>query len=153
MEIVGYLSGALVFIFAANRTAFYHHSSTNHHRIEQFAIAWWVFIDGVTYARTRPEPLPVAIRFEDWLPGILSTVALIMCVFIDRVPELLSFFVTLIRQLPISVNLIDKDMLNADDSSFGASNVATKARGCAFVGVSMALGALGGAFVSLKTAF
>ncbi|KNC96636.1 uncharacterized protein SPPG_07849 [Spizellomyces punctatus DAOM BR117] len=104
MEIVGYLSGGL------------------------FAIGWWVFIDGVVFSSTRDPPLPVQIRFEDWIPGVLSTIALII------------------------VNLINRDMLSADDSSFSGTNVATKARGCAFVGVSMALGALGGALAvtSLK---
>ncbi|KAI8915489.1 hypothetical protein DFJ77DRAFT_462840 [Powellomyces hirtus] len=89
-----------------------------------FALGWWVFIDGATYASTRPEPgLPVQVAFVDWVPGILSTVALIV------------------------VNLIDREMLNAEGDGYGGgSNVATKARGCAFVGVSMALGALGGGF-------
>ncbi|TPX57874.1 hypothetical protein SpCBS45565_g08136 [Spizellomyces sp. 'palustris'] len=91
-------------------------------RTLDFAIGWWIFIDGVVFSSTRDPPLPVQIRFEDWIPGVLSTIALII------------------------------DMLSADDSSFSGTNVATKARGCAFVGVSMALGALGGALAvtSLK---
>ncbi|KAI8819337.1 uncharacterized protein EV422DRAFT_534387 [Fimicolochytrium jonesii] len=88
-----------------------------------FAVAWWTFIDGLTYARTRPEPLPVSTGVEDWIPGILSTLALII------------------------VNLIDREMLNSEgDGSFGGPNIATRARGCAFVGVSIALGSLGGGF-------
>ncbi|KAI9364412.1 hypothetical protein DFJ73DRAFT_809170 [Zopfochytrium polystomum] len=103
-QFVGYLSGGL------------------------FAIGWWAFIDGVTFASTRDPPLPVAIRFDDWLPGILSTLALIV------------------------VNLIDKETLNADDFNYSGSNVACKARACAFIGVTMALGSLGGslAVLSLK---
>ncbi|TPX74798.1 hypothetical protein CcCBS67573_g03949 [Chytriomyces confervae] len=64
-------------------------------------------------------------RFEDWLPGILSTISLII------------------------VNLIDKDSLNADDFSYSGSNVACKARACAFIGITMAMGALGGSFAIL----
>ncbi|KAJ3012199.1 hypothetical protein HKX48_006412 [Thoreauomyces humboldtii] len=86
-----------------------------------FAVAWWIFIDGATYAVTREKPLPIKVAFVDWIPGILSTFALII------------------------VNLIDREMLNADGDGSGHS-VATKARGCAFVGVSMALGALGGGY-------
>ncbi|KAJ3145368.1 hypothetical protein HDU89_007122 [Geranomyces variabilis] len=87
-----------------------------------FAIGWWVFIDGAVYATSRTEPpVPVPVAFVDWVPGILSTVALII------------------------VNLIDREMLSAE-SDIGGGSVATKAQGCAFLGVSMALGSLGGAF-------
>ncbi|ORY37574.1 UPF0220-domain-containing protein [Rhizoclosmatium globosum] len=94
-----------------------------------FTIAWWLFIDGLVYHSTRqlpPDspPLPPA-RFEDWLPGILSTLSLII------------------------VNLIDKDSLNADDFSYSGGNVACKARACAFIGITMAMGALGGSFAIL----
>ncbi|KAJ3225109.1 hypothetical protein HDU81_008145 [Chytriomyces hyalinus] len=67
----------------------------------------------------------MAVGFEDWLPGILSTISLII------------------------VNLIDKDSLNADDFSYSGSNVACKARACAFIGITMAMGALGGSFAIL----
>jgi hypothetical protein len=49
-----------------------------------------------------------------------------------------------------SVNLIDKETLNAEDFSYSGSHVACKARAAAFIGVTMALGALGGSFVSLS---
>ncbi|KAI9002740.1 hypothetical protein BC832DRAFT_106691 [Gaertneriomyces semiglobifer] len=104
-QIIGYISGTL------------------------FAVAWWVFFDGILFSATREPPVPVTVRFEDWIPGLLSTISLII------------------------VNLIDKHMLSGDaedswagGSSFASSSsVAGKARGCAFLGVSMALGALGGA--------
>ncbi|KAI8803461.1 hypothetical protein BJ742DRAFT_908478, partial [Cladochytrium replicatum] len=99
-EIVGYLSGGL------------------------FALGWWFFIDGVLFAQSRNAPQP--IRFEDYVPGILSTLSLVI------------------------VNLIDKDTLNADDFSFSGDNVACKARAFAFVGVSMAIGAIGGALAILS---
>ncbi|KAI9206683.1 uncharacterized protein BJ171DRAFT_496585 [Polychytrium aggregatum] len=86
-----------------------------------FAFGWWAFIDGVVYASTREPSLPNEIRFEDYVPGILSTLSLII------------------------VNLIDSSALNGDEFSFGNSNSAYKARLCAFMGIAMALGALGGA--------
>ena len=49
-----------------------HLNGTTH----QFALGWWLFIDGIAYASTLDEHVP--IRFEDWVPGILSTVALTM---------------------------------------------------------------------------
>ncbi|KAJ1565789.1 Transmembrane protein 50A [Nowakowskiella sp. JEL0078] len=88
-------------------------------------MGWWFFIDGVVFASTRNPPLSQQIRFEDYVPGILST---------------------------LSVNLIDKDTLNADEDTYSGSNIACKARACAFIGISLALGALGGALAifSLK---
>ncbi|KAJ3237680.1 Transmembrane protein 50A [Chytriomyces hyalinus] len=113
---VGYSSGMLVI----RPTLFTLDSILN-----VFAMGWWLFIDGVVYASTRNKDELPAVRFEDWLPGILSTLSLII------------------------VNLIDKDSLNADDFSYSGSNVACKARACAFIGITMAMGALGGSFVSI----
>jgi hypothetical protein len=101
-RVVGYLSGAL------------------------FALGWWIFIDAVVFAKTRDPPLPVPISFEDWLPGILSTLALIM------------------------VNLVDKAALNATEYTHDGSRIAVKARFFAFLGVAIALGALGGALAILS---
>ncbi|KAJ3090860.1 Transmembrane protein 50A [Phlyctochytrium bullatum] len=89
-----------------------------------FALGWWAFIDGIAYAGSFTDPpLKTPIRFEDWIPGLLSTLSLII------------------------VNLINKETLNADDFTYSGSNVACKARAAAFLGVTMALGALGGALV------
>jgi hypothetical protein len=51
-----------------------------------FTLAWWLFIgikkinplDGVSFASTRRDPVIVPIAFEDFVPGILSTISLIM---------------------------------------------------------------------------
>ncbi|KAI9349013.1 hypothetical protein BDR26DRAFT_798933 [Obelidium mucronatum] len=90
-----------------------------------FALGWWLFVDGLCFAATRPGGESPHVRFEDWLPGLLSTLSLVI------------------------VNLIDKDSLNADDFSYSGSNVACKARACAFIGITMAMGALGGSFAIL----
>ncbi|KAJ3074952.1 hypothetical protein HDU98_009727 [Podochytrium sp. JEL0797] len=90
-----------------------------------FAMAWWLFIDGLVFASTHNSDEMPAAKFEDWVPGILSTLSLII------------------------VNLIDKDSLGADDFSYSGDNVACKARACAFIGITMAMGALGGSFAIL----
>ncbi|KAJ1554445.1 hypothetical protein HK096_003539 [Nowakowskiella sp. JEL0078] len=48
--------------------------------IQQFAVGWWFFIDGVAFASSRNPPLAQHVRFEDYVPGILSTLSLIVCV-------------------------------------------------------------------------
>lgn len=86
-------------------------------RLAQFAIGWWAFIDAVIFSRLHD--LPVEIKFEDWVPGLLSTLSLVM------------------------VNLIDKSALNATEFTHDGSYVAFKARLWAFLGVTMALVGVG----------
>ena len=43
--------------------------------------------------------------------------------------------------------MIDKERLNADEYSYSGGSVASKARACAFFGVTVALGSIGGALV------
>ncbi|RKO95353.1 hypothetical protein CAUPRSCDRAFT_4391, partial [Caulochytrium protostelioides] len=83
-----------------------------------FAVGWWLFFDGVAFSASHG--LPVPIRPEDWLPGVFSTLSLIL------------------------VNLISKDHINATEFTYGDDHVATKARACAFLGAVMALSSLGG---------
>jgi Uncharacterised protein family (UPF0220) len=40
--------------------------------------------------------------------------------------------------------MVDRESLTAEDFQYDGSGVAWKARGCAFVGVTMALGSIGG---------
>lgn len=47
------------------------------------------------------------------------------------------------------MNIIDKETLNADEWSHNGTHVATRARFCAFIGLTMALGALCGSIVSI----
>ena len=62
-------------------------------------------------------------KFEDWLPGIFSTFALII------------------------INLVDEESLNGSDD-FGSNNVAMKSRAIAFIGATIGLGAIGGALTT-----
>eukprot|EP00842_Homolaphlyctis_polyrhiza_P002862 jgi/Hompol1/3577/HPOL_006632-RA len=95
-----------------------------------FALGWWFFIDGIAFNGSKPDmPGKVTIGFEDWVPGIISTIALII------------------------VNLIDRETLSADDFAYSGQNIACKARACAFLGVTLALGSLGGALAVLSLKF
>ena len=46
--------------------------------------------------------------------------------------------------------MIDRESLNAEDDHYDGSNVAVKARACAFFGITVALGSLGGALAILS---
>jgi hypothetical protein len=48
--------------------------------------------------------------------------------------------------------MIDRESLNAEDEAYDGSNVAVKARACAFFGITIGLGSIGGALAifSLK---
>ena len=52
-----------------------------------FALGWWIFIDGAVFNAVHsahpsvPGRQPFqTLAFEDWIPGILSTLALFMYV-------------------------------------------------------------------------
>lgn len=94
-----------------------------------FSIGWWVFFDAfiyTTHGGNETDPAPrVPIRVEDWIPGVVSTLALII------------------------VNLIEKEVLTGEtDDFYSGSHTSAKARLCAFVGLTMALGSICGAVVS-----
>jgi hypothetical protein len=93
-----------------------------------FALGWWIFIDGAVYNayKAQPDGHWQTLAVEDWIPGILSTLALLI------------------------VNMIDRESLSADDSAYVGTHVAMKARGFAFFGITMALGSLGGALAILS---
>lgn len=91
-----------------------------------FAVGWWLFIDGAAFSiSSGHEIAPVPVRFEDWIPGIMSTIALII------------------------VNLINREMLTGEDGLYNDTNVATKARAIAFISISLALSSLGCALAIL----
>ncbi|KNE71378.1 hypothetical protein AMAG_15613 [Allomyces macrogynus ATCC 38327] len=88
-----------------------------------FAIGWWMFLDAVIFAGAKS--LPVPIMFDDWIPGILSTVALIM------------------------INSVDKSLLTGESYMYSGQGVEWKARLFAFIGVALGVGALGGSITIL----
>lgn len=74
---------------------------------KKFSLGWWVFLDGLTLAVThagqgcgdRPNHLPTdpcfvpPVRFEDWVPGIIASLSLIMCALpLMSTERALSFF-------------------------------------------------------------
>lgn len=90
-----------------------------------FAASWWLLIDAAVLNSVRKLDLDPII----WLPGILSTVSLII------------------------VNLIDRQSLSGDDNSYDSANVGVKARAIAFVGLTVGLGSIGGALAILSLKF
>ncbi|ORY99326.1 hypothetical protein BCR43DRAFT_489090 [Syncephalastrum racemosum] len=48
-----------------------------------FALAWWLFIDGVVTLSLLPDR-KVAPGFEDWAPGIVTTLGMIIVSLIDK---------------------------------------------------------------------
>lgn len=105
-----------------------------------FAAGWWTFIDATLLSRYAINPLdpksphdgiPVHVAFPDWIPGILSTLGMII------------------------INLIDKEQLKGDDeggdwqgASWGGS-VAWRARLFLFVGFALLAGGLAGSITVL----
>lgn len=81
-----------------------------------------MFIDGCVYSLHKTNGQTVV---EDWLPGIFSTLGLIM------------------------LNLISKDKLNGNDFSYASdSNTTLKGRLIFFLGLSTQISSLGGAISS-----
>ncbi|ORX54726.1 UPF0220-domain-containing protein [Piromyces finnis] len=82
-----------------------------------FTVGWWFFFDGLIYSKYNnfENEKHVSIGIWDWLPGIISTLALII------------------------INLINQEALNGD----GDYEYSRDAKLCAFIGVSLALAALG----------
>ncbi|KAF9136781.1 hypothetical protein BGX30_010863 [Mortierella sp. GBA39] len=92
-----------------------------------FALGWWFFIDAVIRSKNwdyDDGPKHVSVSFVDWVPGICSTIGMII------------------------INLIDKGALRGDSFSFsssgGGTSVAWKARVFLFVGFAFMAGGLAG---------
>lgn len=80
-----------------------------------FTVGWWLFFDALIYSKYNK--LEVQIGIWDWIPGLLSTLALII------------------------INLINQEALRGEDD-YGDEYM-PNAKLCAFIGVSIALAALG----------
>ncbi|EGG08944.1 uncharacterized protein MELLADRAFT_84344 [Melampsora larici-populina 98AG31] len=96
-----------------------------------FAAGWWIFIDACMLSATmKPspaapfDPVPVHVRFSDWIPGLCSSLGMAI------------------------VNLIDKKRLLSEASegfSFsGEDSVVWKGRLLLFVGFALLAGGLAG---------
>ena len=101
----------------------------------QFALGWWFFLDAsILSAHAKPpidapfEDVPTHVRFADWIPGLFSSLGMII------------------------VNLIDKTKLVGEDDGFtsgrfGMGGVAWKARLFLFLGFALMAGGLAGSVV------
>ncbi|PHZ11075.1 UPF0220-domain-containing protein, partial [Rhizopus microsporus ATCC 52813] len=81
-----------------------------------FALGWWVFIDGLTLLWNLPDR-KVAPGIEDWIPGIIATLGMII------------------------VNLIDKEALRGDGYD---EHMAWRARLFLFLGFALMAGGISG---------
>ncbi|KAI8869448.1 UPF0220-domain-containing protein [Ramicandelaber brevisporus] len=95
-----------------------------------FTLGWWCFIDGIAFAKTTPD-FPVRVSIEDYLPGIFTTLGMII------------------------TNSIDISLLNDDGGGggFGAfddsSSLAGKAKLTLFIGIALIAGGLAGSVAIL----
>ncbi|KAJ2721613.1 Vacuolar protein sorting-associated protein 68 [Coemansia sp. Benny D115] len=89
-----------------------------------FTIGWWFFIDGLVLARTTTD-FPVKFGFEDWLPGILCTIGMVI------------------------TNSIDLSLLRDDGFGYGGSSLAGKAKLTLFIGIALLAGGVAGSFTIL----
>ena len=96
--------------------------------LSKFAIAHWLFFDAaILSAHYRPPPdapydtAPVHVGFVDWIPGILSTLGMLV------------------------VNMIDKERIKGDD--YGDPRAVWRARLILFIGFALMAGGLAGSVV------
>ncbi|KAF9984162.1 hypothetical protein BGZ65_000892, partial [Modicella reniformis] len=90
-----------------------------------FALGWWFFIDATVYSKNWNDEgyKQVSVEFVDWIPGICSTLGMII------------------------INCVDKASLRGDTFSFsssGEASVAWVARVILFVGFTFLAGGLAG---------
>ncbi|TDL25329.1 UPF0220-domain-containing protein [Rickenella mellea] len=95
-----------------------------------FALAHWIFLDAaILSSHWKPPPdapydsAPVHVHFVDWIPGILSTLGMLI------------------------VNLIDKDRIKGED--YGDSRAVWRARLFLFIGFAFMAGGLAGSVTVL----
>ncbi|KAJ2705752.1 Vacuolar protein sorting-associated protein 68 [Coemansia spiralis] len=89
-----------------------------------FTLGWWFFIDGLVLARTSAD-YPVKFGFEDWIPGILCTLGMVI------------------------TNSIDLSLLREDSFGYGGSSLAGKAKLTLFIGIALLAGGLAGSITIL----
>ncbi|KAI8318387.1 UPF0220-domain-containing protein [Martensiomyces pterosporus] len=89
-----------------------------------FTLGWWFFVDGLVTARTTEE-FPVKFGFEDWIPGILCTLGMLI------------------------TNSIDLSLLRDDGFGYGSSGLAGKAKLTLFIGIALLAGGVAGSIAIL----
>ncbi|KAF9977128.1 hypothetical protein BGZ73_006895 [Actinomortierella ambigua] len=94
-----------------------------------FALGWWFFIDAAVYSKNwdldRDGVKRTSVAFEDWVPGICSTLGMIV------------------------INAIDKGALRDDGYSYSSGSIAWKARLFLFIGFALMAGGLAGSVTVL----
>ncbi|KAJ1730651.1 Vacuolar protein sorting-associated protein 68 [Coemansia sp. RSA 2049] len=92
-----------------------------------FTLGWWFFIDGLVLSRTHAD-FPAKFGFEDWLPGILCTLGMVI------------------------TNSIDLSLLREDSFSYdgGAGGLAGKAKLTLFIGIALLAGGVAGSIAILS---
>ena len=90
-----------------------------------FAVGWWIFIDAIVYDKGHPAIIRPTI--QDFIPGILSTLALIT--------------VNMVNRKHLSGNEYERYVNFKNYIQMASGNAA--ARGCAFVGLTISIGAIG----------
>ncbi|KAJ1871743.1 Vacuolar protein sorting-associated protein 68 [Coemansia sp. RSA 1722] len=88
-----------------------------------FTLGWWFFIDGLVLSRTQTSP--VSMGFEDWIPGLLCTLGMII------------------------TNSIDLSLLRDDGFNYGSSSLAGKAKLTLFIGIALLAGGVAGSITIL----
>jgi hypothetical protein len=102
----------------------------------QWALAWALFFDACALSKhAKPPPdapydfVPVHVDFVDWLPGIFTTLGMLI------------------------INLIDKERLLSGGSFGGEPNIIWRARLFLFIGFALMAGGLAGSVVSLPSIY
>ncbi|KAJ2744793.1 Vacuolar protein sorting-associated protein 68 [Coemansia sp. BCRC 34301] len=89
-----------------------------------FTLGWWVFIDGLVMSRTIADS-PVKFGFEDWIPGLLCTLGMII------------------------TNSIDLTLLRDDGFGYSSGGLAGKAKLTLFIGIALLAGGVAGSVAIL----
>ncbi|PVU89892.1 hypothetical protein BB559_004883 [Furculomyces boomerangus] len=90
-----------------------------------FGVGWWLFIDGLVIAKNTPD-FGIKIGFEDWVPGILATIGMII------------------------TNSIDMSLISDDNSfEYGGSRLASRVKLLLFIGIALIAGGIAGSFAIL----
>lgn len=116
-----YAAGALVRASISHVTAFF--VSSTDANCYQFSLGFFFFIDAATYSHSPKNGSDVHIKFVDWIPGICSSLGMLV------------------------INSIEKSRLSADSFTYSGTSVAWKARLVLFLGFALMAGGLAGSVV------